>query len=333
MNVASRPTLPPPPTRVEWELQRERVRERLWQMLGDVPRLFTPQPALLERTTRDGCIVERFVFDNGADAQVYGYLLLPPDQTAPAPAVVYLHGHGFQYELGKEALFQERIPGTLPGPALVAAGYVVLAIDAYCFGERQHDGPAGDAESGAAVEQALFKHFLWQGVSLWGMMVRDDLLALNYLLTRPEVDPNRVGVTGMSLGGSRTTWLGALDERPCALVPVAQMTRYRDFAATGRYNLHSIYYYLPGVLKSDLDMEHLVALAAPRVQSILIGDKDPLSPLAGIHTILDYARHVYQLYDADDHLQASIEPGVAHEYTPTMYSTMLATMRRALGND
>jgi hypothetical protein len=301
-------------------------------MLGDLPPLFTPQTKLIERATRDGCIREHFAFDNGADAQVYGYLLLPPDQSVPAPAVVFLHGHGFQYELGKQALFQERVPGTLPGPALAAAGYVVLAIDAYCFGERQQDGPPGNTETGAAVEQALFKHFLWQGATLWGMMVRDDILALNYLLTRPEVDPERIGVTGMSLGGSRTTWLGALDERPSVLVPVCQLTRYRDFAASGQYNLHSVYYYVPGVLKSDLDMEHLVALAAPRAQSILIGDEDPLSPLAGIRTILDYARHVYGLYDAGDHLQASIEPGVGHQYTPTMYANMLAAMNRGLVN-
>jgi hypothetical protein len=220
----------------------------------------------------------------------------------------------------------------MPGPALVEAGYVVLTIDAYCFGERIQQGPAGDTESGAAVEQALFKHYLWQGTSLWGMMVRDDLLALNYLLTRPEVDSDRIGVTGMSLGGSRTTWLGALDERPRALVPVAQMTRYRDFAASGRYNEHSIYYYLPGVLKSGLDMEHLVAVAAPRHQSLLIGAEDPLSPLIGIQTILAYARHVYHLYDAGDHLEASIERGVGHQYTPDMFSKMVATLKRALFN-
>jgi hypothetical protein len=164
------------------------------------------------------------------------------------------------------------------------------------------------------------------------MMVRDDLLALNYLLTRQEVDPTRVGVTGMSLGGSRATWIGALDERPRIVVPMGQMTRYRDFAATGRYNLHSIYYYLPGLLKSDLDMEHLVALVAPRNQAILIGEEDPLSPIAGVHTVLDYARQVYNLYDAGEQLQAMIEPGVGHQFTLTMFQTMLAAMNRALGN-
>ncbi len=322
--------MPPPQTLAEWGLQREDARERLWQLLGDLPPLFSPQPILLERSLRDGCIVEHFAFDNGIGDQVYGYLLLPADLTIPAPAVLYHHVHGAKYEQGKEELFRERVPGVLPGPELAKAGYVVLAIDCYSFGERRDKGPVGSAETGAATEQALFKQFLWRGSSLWGMIVRDDVLALNYLLSRPEVDPLRVGATGMSLGGSRTTWLGALDERPRVLVPVSQMTRYRDFAATGHYNLHSIYYYVPGALKTDLEMEHLVALTAPRAQAILIGDSDPLSPISGVHTINNYAQHVYQLYGAGDNLQILIEPGTAHQYTPSMWTNMVATMNRAL---
>lgn len=330
MPINALSTLPAPQSLTEWQSQRETIRARFWQLLGDLPPLFTPEPALLERSTREGCVVEHFAFDNGTGVLVYGYLLLPPQLTAPAPAVVHLHAHGGKYERGKEEIFDERVPGIQPGPALVQAGYVVMAIDAYCFGERIRQGPKGDAESGREVEHALFKHFLWLGSTLWGMMVRDDLLALNYLLTRPEIDPDRIGVTGMSLGGSRTTWLGALDERPRALVPVAQMTRYRDFAASGHYNGHSVYYYVPGVFKTDLDMEHLVALAAPRPQSILIGDKDPLSPLSGIQSVAAYARQVYELYDAGDQFHVSIEAGIAHQYTPSMFTEMLSTMSRAL---
>lgn len=332
MNFTATPPLPPPQTLAQWEIERENIRKRLWEMLGDLPPLFTPEPTLLDRKTREGCVVERFVFDNGAGAQVYGYLLLPPNLTAPAPTVLYMHLHGGKYEMGKEELFLQQGYGAMPGPALVAAGYVVLAIDAYCFGERNQWEASGTVETGNAVELANFKHFLWQGASLWGMMVRDDLLALNYLLTRPEVDPDRIGVTGMSLGGSRTTWIAAFDERPRVFVPVAQMNRYRDFAAARRYNGHGVYYYLPGTLKSDLDMEHLVALAAPRTQMILIGDQDPLSPFSGVEKVLDYARHVYQLYDAGDQLQASVEAGIAHQYTPTMFETMLKTLNHALLN-
>ena len=80
------------------------------------------------------------------------------------------------------------------------------------------------------TELSLFKHFLWQGRTLWGMMIHDDLSALAYLCSRPEVDDGRIGATGMSLGASRSTWVAALDESVKAVAPVSQMTRYRDFA-------------------------------------------------------------------------------------------------------
>jgi dienelactone hydrolase len=310
---------------------RDHLRRQLWQRLGEMPPLFTPEVTILEREERDGCRVERIAFDNGAGATVYGYLLRPPGLSAPTPAILYHHMHGNKYDLGKDELFQDwLIESVMPGPALVKRGFVVLAIDAYCFGERTSQGPAGDAESGAQTEQALFKHFVWRGSTLWGMIVRDDLLALNVLLSLPEVAPNRVGVTGMSMGGSRTTWLCALDNRPKALVPVAQMTRYADFAATGRYNLHGIYYYLPGMLKSGIDMEHLVALSAPRSQLVLIGDDDPLSPLEGIRKIEAYARAAYTEAGADDRIAFEIAPGLAHRYTPAQFEMMARFFKQEL---
>jgi hypothetical protein len=322
----------PPQSRAEWETHRGELVPALWRLLGDMPPLFTPAARVLERHAHEGYVVERLVFDNGTGAEVFGYLLLPQPQTAPVPLVIYLHVHGNKYTQGKEELFRERVPGVLPGPTLAKAGYAVLAIDAYGFGERHNKGPMGAAEEGQSVEHALFKHFLWQGASLWGMMLRDDMLALNYALTRHEVDPTRIGVVGMSLGGSRATWLGALDERPHVLIPIAQMTRYRDFAASGQYNLHGVYYYLPAMLKSNIEMEHLVSLAAPRTQAILIGDSDALSPIAGVHKIVDYARRVYQLYDAAEQFTVVIEPGIGHQFTPSMFATMLEVLNKYLLN-
>jgi dienelactone hydrolase len=315
----------------DWINERAAIRAKLWSLLGEMPPLFTPEVTILEREMREGCLVERIAFDNGAGATVYGYLLRPPDLSASAPAILYHHMHGNKYDLGKNELFQDwLIEGVMPGPALVRAGFVVLCIDAYCFGERTSQGPAGDAESGAQTEQALFKHFVWQGVTLWGMMVRDDLLALNVLLSLPEVDAGRIGVTGMSMGGSRTTWLCALDDRPKALVPVAQMTRYADFAATGRYNLHGIYYYLPGVLKSGIDMEHLVARSAPRPQLVLIGDSDPLSPMTGIRKVETFARAAYVEAGADERVAFEITAGLAHKYTPAQFARMVAFFAQVL---
>ncbi|MBE0689037.1 MAG: hypothetical protein IH587_02800, partial [Anaerolineae bacterium] len=89
-------------------------------------------------------------------------------------------------------------------------------------------------------------------------------------------------------------------------------------------------YYVPGILKSCIDMEHLVALSAPRAQHILLGDSDPLSPVEGVRRVLDYARQIYRLYGAEANFGATVESGVAHEYTPSMFSRMMDVMRRHL---
>lgn len=319
-----------PETLAAWESQRPELRARFWALLGEVPPMFTPQPKITLTLQRDGYRVEKFEFDNSVGDTVYGYILVPDYLAEPAPAVVYQHYHGNKYFLGKDEMFLDRVTVPPLGVELVRQGYVVMGTDAYAFGERRWQGPAGNREDGAATELSLFKKFLWQGRTLWGMMVCDDVLALNYLASREEIDSTRIGTTGMSLGGSRATWLAALDDRIRVVIPVAQMTRYQDYAAQGDLSLHGIYYYVPGMLASGLDMEVLVALAAPRAQIILIGNSDPLSPVAGVRKIRDFARPIYGLYDAADRLDVRLYAGVAHQYTSDMAAAMLAGFRQFL---
>jgi len=319
-----------PKGRQTWEVQRQVARATLWRLLGEMPPFFTPQPTLISTEQRDGYRLEKILFDNGAGAEVPGYVLIP-DGADHAPAILYNHAHGGDYALGKEEIFQDRYNlGKQSGVELARQGYVVLAIDAYLFGERMGKGPGGPDEIDREAELTLAKKFLWEGGTLWGMMLRDDLLALNYLLTRPEVDPARIGTTGMSLGGSRTTWLAALDERIKVAVPVAQMNRYQEFAASGKYFHHGMYYYVPGALRSGVNMEHIAALTAPRPQLILIGDSDELSPIEGVHIIDDFTRRIYGLYGLYQQFETYIAPGIAHEYTPAMFDKMIAWFRQWL---
>jgi dienelactone hydrolase len=316
-----------------WLVERERLRAQLWRLLGDLPPLIAPAVRVVEQSQHDGWALEKLTFDNGAGAVVPGYLLIPDGLTERAPALLYCHVHGNKYELGKAELFHDGlIPGIQPGIALARAGFVVLAIDAYGFGERHPCGERHDEVSaqGLQVELSLCKRFLWRGQTLWGMMLRDDLLALNILRARREVDPARIGVTGMSLGGSRSTWLAALDDGIAALAPIAQLTRCADYDAQGDYTLHGMYYYLPGMLTSGIDMEQIVSLAAPRPQLILIGDSDRLSPIDGVRTIIREARQTYALYGAESAFAASIMPQLGHQYTPEMFSATLSFFRRVL---
>ena len=296
-----------------------KVRAQLWDMLGDIPETFTPDIHIDYTKQHEMFQLEHLVFVNGVGDKVYGYLLIPHDLEQPAPAILYNHFHGAKYKLGKEMILQTMSHGYIEGLELAEAGFVVLAIDCYAFGERYVDGHT--------TEQNLFKHFLWQGKTLWGMMLHDDLLALNYLRSRPEVDSKRIGTTGMSLGGSRSTWLAALDTDIKATIPIAQMTRYANFAASGDYDLHSIYYYVPNMLKSGLDMEHIVGLTAPRYQHILIGENDPLSPIEGVNKIAEFAKHIYTGYNASEMFEITHYPNTGHVYTPQMFEAMLHSLK------
>src|SRR5215207_224985 len=135
-----------PTTLQEWQVNREQIRAKLWHMLGEMPPIFTPQPTLVSSEQRDGYRLEKIIFDNGAGAEVPGWVLIP-DGAKNAPAILYNHAHGGDYTIGKKEIFEDRYDlNNQIGVELVRRGYVVLAIDAYLFDERQGKGPGGPDE-------------------------------------------------------------------------------------------------------------------------------------------------------------------------------------------
>jgi dienelactone hydrolase len=331
----SKADLPPafaaPASREVWEMKRQEIRAELWKLLGQLPpRPKTPKVETLSREDRGDYILEKFQFDNNAGSMVPGYLLLPKGTSQRQPAILYCHWHGGEYDLGKEELFQAKHTPEAPGPAFARRGYVVLAIDACGFGERNGKGPDGPAERDYTAEETASKFDLWIGRTFWGMLLRDDLMALDYLASRPEVDPERIGVTGMSMGATRTWWLMALDDRLKTGVAIACLTRYQNMIEHGAIHEHDIGYFVPNVLK-HFDTEAVVALIAPRPVLFQTGDIDGGSPVDGIRAIDAAVRPVYRLYGRDDAFQNLIYPGLAHVYTPEMWARTLAWMDEHLG--
>ena len=328
--VPAPPAFVAPATREDWELRRAGIRQELWKLLGALPpRPEKPNVRILSRELREGYTVEKFEFDNGAGAVVPGYFLMPEKHTGRLPGVLYCHWHGGQYHIGKEELFGTNAAPVPPGPALARRGFAVLAIDAYCFGERNGKGPGGPDEKGVDGEQTASKFNLWVGRTLWGMIVRDDLMALDYLASRPEVDPSRIGVTGISMGATRTWWIMALDDRPRAGVAVACLTRYQNLIEEGGLKYHGIYYFVPGFL-NHFDTEAVVALSAPRPMLFMTGDRDGGSPVDGIRKIETCVRPVYALYGKSVDFESLIYPGVGHVYLPEMWEKTLSWMDQYL---
>ena len=313
------PAFTAPASKGAWERERGKIRAQLWELLGKLPpRPKLPKVEILSREDRGDYMVEKFQFDNEAGATVPGYIILPKGVTGKAPAILYCHWHGGEYEIGKEELFQARHTPEAPGPVLARRGYVVLGIDTYCFGERNGRGPDGPLEKGADGEASACKFNLWVGRTLWGMIVRDDLMALDYLASRREVDADRLGVMGMSMGATRAWWLMALDERLKTGVPVCCLTRYQNIIERGYLHAHGFYYFVPNVL-NHFDTEAIVSLIAPRPVLFLDGDSDKTSPADGIHAIEAAVRPVYGLYGREKDFESIVYAGQGHLYTPEMW--------------
>ncbi|MSU33923.1 MAG: dienelactone hydrolase [Pedosphaera sp.] len=311
-------------SRRAFEMQRADVRATLWQLLGRLPpRPRVPAVKTIVREDQGTHWREHFEFDNGAGATVPGVLLIPKDVTNKAPAILWNHWHGGQYDRGKIEMFQSDHTPEIPGTTLVERGYVVMAIDAYCFGERNGRGPGGPSEKGGPGELTAAKFNLWAGRTLWGMIVRDDLMALDYLCSRPEVDTQRIGITGISMGATRTWWLMALDDRPKAGVAVCCLTRYKDLLEARMLQAHGIYYFVPDILH-HFDTEAVVACIAPRPFLSLAGAEDGGSPVPGIRKIERAVLPAWKLFDRGDAFRSVIYPNVAHTYTTEMWREMLA---------
>ncbi len=317
-------------TTAELSDQRTEVRTLLRKALGELPPRPDPSKVkIVSRVDRGEWFEERIEFDNGAGSRVPGVFLLPRKVIGKVPAILYCHWHGGEYDGGKIEIFQRKHTPVEPGPALVRRGYAVLAIDAPCFGERHGQGP--DGERGSAGEMSAAKLELWLGRSLWGMMLRDDLIALEYLCSRPEIDSDRIGATGISMGATRTWWLMAIDEhlRIRSGVAIACLTRYQDLITAGGLKYHGIYYFVPGLLR-HFDTEAVIACVAPRSLLCLNGDQDAGSPPSGIRTIEQLVKPAWEISGRPAEFRSVIYPGVGHTYTPEMWTEMLAWFDRTL---
>ena len=318
-----------PSSLAQWEQERPAVRNTILHCLGSVPsRPDSIAVHTIWKKPANGYTVEKFVFDNGVDSQVPGYIAIPERRKHPVPAVLVMHGHGGS----KEEPFGMISSHHDVAGRLARKGYAVLAIDCYFSGERAGTGPGGRSTAfnrKLQEETSLFKLNLWLGRSLWGMMLRDQQIAIDYLQSRPEVNANRIAVQGMSLGSTGAWWLAALDDRIRAAVSVACFTRYEDLIATRALNAHGIYYFVPGILQ-HFDSEGVMALIAPRPLLALTGDRDAGSPPEGIRKLEKVLRGVYALHGKSDHFKSVVYPRTGHVYTGHMKQSMVAWLDRFL---
>ena len=315
-----------------WKKERTKVKETLWKLLGEIP----PRPMQLKvktvfREERNGYILEKFIIDNEVDSWIPGYLAIPSNIKGKVPVIVGLHGHSSSKEniFGSDSNTAQDVLALL-----ISNGFAVMAIDSYFNGERRGQGPAGSLEmmaEGSDQELSLFKINLWFGRSLWGMQLRDEQIALDYLVSRPEIDSKRIGVEGMSMGSTRSWWLAALDDRIQTVVGVACFTRYKELIEQRQLSAHGIYYFVPGML-NHFDTEAVMGLIAPRPFLVLTGDSDAGSPLSGIKVLENKLQSVYRLYDKEENFNSIVYEKTGHVFTDEMKIEMINWFIKHLKN-
>jgi dienelactone hydrolase len=211
---------------------------------------------------------ERVVFDSEAAMSVPAYLLVPHARTTPGAAVLAIHGHG----PGKDAVCGITGDDEAYAHALASHGYVVLAPDLRCFGERADWMPEDKYQCDWNLVCATLAGEQPLAQNLFDMQRAIDVLAAHEL-----VDPERIGTVGFSYGATTTLFLAAIDARVRAAIVSGYLSSWRA-AHTVPWNMCGSQV-LPGLLGA---FEHVdvAALVAPRPMLVETGRDDPIFPLA-----------------------------------------------------
>jgi dienelactone hydrolase len=279
---------------------RERRRARFLELLGSFPDPVPLAPETLETVQSGGYRRERIVFDSEDGMSVPAYLLIPDARSDPGPAVLGIHGHG----PGKShvcGLAETAQPNADYGRQLVRRGYVVLAPDLRCFGERVDEGPDDHYACDTNLVHAVMAGSVPLAQNLW-----DLARALDMLERHPLVDPDRLGVVGFSYGGTMALFLAAYDNRVAAAVVSGYLSSWAASHAIPFNTCGS--QVLPGVLGR---LEHLdvASLVAPRPMLVESGTEDPIFPAGVARKTVAQLRAVYAALGAEDHLYHDVFAG------------------------
>src|ERR1035441_8610712 len=249
----------PPATVRGWDERIERVRARLKRAFGRTPEVPCPlDPEILGTLVRPGYAIERLTFQSRPGVRVTANLYRPEPVAQPCPAVLSVHGHWAWARMDPHV--QPRCIG------LAKLGYVVLSVDAFGSGERATE-PGPGTYHGGLIGASLFP----VGTPLLGLQVNDNRRAVDYLVSRPEVDPSRLAVTGASGGGNQTLYAGATDERLAAVVPVCSIGTYATYLGAAccvcEVNVGGLTYASTG---------EILALIAPRPLLVMNASQDAI---------------------------------------------------------
>lgn len=282
-----------------WKTRRPELQRHLREMLGLDP--LPDRTDLHARVTgiveRPDFVIEKLVYESRPGLYVTGNLYRPKEIKEPLPAILYVCGHS---EVKKNGIIYGNKAHYQHHAAWYAAnGYVCLVVDTLQLGELPglHHGTYHEG-----------MYWWWsRGYTPAGVEAWNGIRGIDYLVSRPEVDKTKIGVTGRSGGGATTWWIAAIDDRVTAAVPVAGITDLTDHVVAGVVEGHCDCMYFVNTYRWDFPL--VAALVAPKALLVENTDQDPIFPEAGVRRIYAQLEKVYAWYGASDRLGLVIGKG------------------------
>ena len=309
-----------------WQERQQEIREILSDIVGPFPPKTPLNPQVTRIIDKKSYRVEHVIFESQPGFYVTSSLFIPAGLKGKtkAPAVIYCSGHSV--EGYRSQVYQYVILN------LVSKGFIVFAFDPVGQGERleYYSSDTGNSIIGGPTKEHSYpgaQAFI-AGSSQAMYMIWDGIRAVDYLLTRKEVDPSRIGITGRSGGGTQSAYIAAFDDRIYAVAPENYITNYTRLLQSigpqdAEQNLFNLIY-------RGIDHPDFLIVRAPKPALMITTTRDMFSIQGAIETEREVSR-IYKAYGREDNF-ARTEDDAGHESTLKNRESMYSFFQKHLAN-
>ena len=286
-------------------------RETVLQAIGDFPQKPDLNIEIERIEEKDGYTLQTVKYNVEKSERIKAYLLIPKNLKEKNPAIIGLHQHNLEYNLGKsEVIGAAGNPMFAYGLELCLRGYVVIVPDQLCFEERIKLPPqqrVDDLRKNEIYESVRLIH---SGSCLRAKYLHDMSIALDILETLPFVDDTRIGAIGHSLGAQEAAWLMWYDKRIATAVCSCGIGETNEILHSN--NIFSLALWIPGFAKLG-DTSDIICEIAPRPLFMTSGSEDPLYKIDIVKPIIDKTNERYANLGKPENYRAIIFKG-AHVF-------------------
>lgn len=301
--------------RAQWKLWRDELKSKFIDSLGDLPKGDVDlNPQILEEVDCGSYIRQRVVYNTDEMLSMPAYVLIPKDiERDKFPSVIACHGHGYGSRevigLQPDGKDNSKCPTYQNnfGLELVKRGFLVIVPELLGFGDRRliEDSKKPPEENSC---YRISTYLLMVGRTMAGMRTWEIIRTIDYLLTRDDVDSERIGCMGISGGGLVCAFASAIDERIKCSIISGYANTFKGSIMSVR---HCIDNFIPSILKIA-EMPDIIGLIAPRPLLIEAGTSDHIFPIKSVYEAHSQVEEIYRLLEAEDKLKLYVFEG-GHE--------------------